>query len=234
MIEASPVARRGAARVLAFAVLVVIAVAAILTWSQRSAMALAAAGADVSEPSPGQFPVPGDGASRVIAPPTTATGPATFAYDVQSIALVEVCATDGAVAGRKQPGDLSEWSALPSAEPEGASTTPSLSLNATEAGYTASKINITEDGLNHVFDRHLADGSLSAGKSLFNDNVTITRLIADADAVLPGVQGNGNLAYVVDAGRAIGVDRVTGQATSIYTVITKPGGDLVTAFPGTP
>lgn len=105
---------------------------------------------------------------------------------------------------------------------------------ATEAGYTASKINITEDGLNHVFDRHLADGSLSAGKSLFNDNVTITRLIADADAVVPGVQGNGNLAYVVDAGRAIGVDRVTGQATSTYTVITKPGGDLVTAFPGTP
>lgn len=96
-------------------------------------MALAAAGADVSEPSPGQFPVPGDGASRVIALPTTATGPATFTYDVQSIALVEVCATDGAVAGRKQPGDLSEWSALPSAEPEGASTTPSLSLNATEA-----------------------------------------------------------------------------------------------------
>lgn len=105
---------------------------------------------------------------------------------------------------------------------------------ATEAGYTASKINITEDGLNHVFDRHLADGALSAGKSLFNDNVTITRLIADADAVVPGVQGNGNLAYVVDAGRVIGVDRVTGQATSVYTVITKPGGDLVTAFPGTP
>jgi hypothetical protein len=54
-------------------------------------------------------------------------------YDVQSIALVEVCATDGAVAGRKQPGDLSEWSALPSAEPEGASTTPSVCVGATEA-----------------------------------------------------------------------------------------------------
>lgn len=95
-------------------------------------MALAAAGADVSEPSPGQFPVPGDRASRVIAPPTTSASAATYTYDVQSIALVEVCATDGAVAGRKQPGDLSERSALPSAEPEGASTTPWLSLNATE------------------------------------------------------------------------------------------------------
>lgn len=105
---------------------------------------------------------------------------------------------------------------------------------ATNTGYRASKINITEDGLTHVFDRHLADGSLSAGKSLFSDNVTITRLIGDADAVVPITQGNGNLAYVVNAGRAIGVDRVTGQATSVYTVITKPGGDLVTAFPGSP
>jgi len=106
---------------------------------------------------------------------------------------------------------------------------------ATEAGYTASKINITEEGLNKVFQTHLADGSLSAGKSLFNDNVIITRLIADADSVTPLVQsGSGNLQYVVDAGRLIGLDRATGQATSIYTVVTRSGGDLVTAFPGTP
>lgn len=103
------------------------------------------------------------------------------------------------------------------------------------SGYSVSKINITEDGLTHVFDRHLADGSLSAGKSLFNENVTVTRLIADAgDVVAPITQRNGNLAYVVDAGRNIGVDRATGLPTRIYTVITRPGGNLVTAFPGRP
>jgi RHS repeat-associated protein len=105
---------------------------------------------------------------------------------------------------------------------------------ATNTGYVASKINITDDGLRHVFDRHLADGARSAGKSVFNDDVIITRLIADADAVVPVPQGNGNLAYIVDAGRTIGIDRASGQATNVYTVITKPSGNLVTAFPGVP
>lgn len=97
-----------------------------------------------------------------------------------------------------------------------------------------SMINITEEGLAHIFDRHLAEGSLSAGKSLFNDKDSIAPLIASAAGIVPITQENGNLAYVVDARRVVGVDRETGQATSVYTVITKPGGDLVTAFPGNP
>lgn len=103
------------------------------------------------------------------------------------------------------------------------------------AGYVPSKITITEQGLAHVFERHVAGGAKSAGKSIFYDNVTLTRLIADAgDAVTPVSQPNGNLAYIVDAGRTIGVDRTTGAPTSVYTVITRPSGELVTAFPGTP
>lgn len=47
-------------------------------------------------------------------------------------------------------------------------------------------------------------------------------------------QRNGNFARIIDAGRIIGIDRTTGQATSIYTVIVKPNGNLVTAFPGMP
>jgi hypothetical protein len=104
-----------------------------------------------------------------------------------------------------------------------------------DAAYSASKIKITERGLTHVLDRHVADGALSANKSLFADDVVITRLIADADAVVPVIQPrNGNLAYIVDAGRTIGVDRTTNAGTSIYTVITRPSGELVTAFPGLP
>lgn len=127
MIEASPVARRGAAGVLTLAVLVVVAVATILTWPQRSSIALAALGpTGVSELSaPGQLLVPGDSASGVIAPPMTATGSATFTYDIPSIARVEVYAIDGTVADRTQSGDVREWSASPTVEGRGASTTPS-------------------------------------------------------------------------------------------------------------
>jgi RHS repeat-associated protein len=100
--------------------------------------------------------------------------------------------------------------------------------------YATSKINITERGLDHVLERHVADGALSAGKSVFYDNVIITRLIADAAAVTPVPQDNGNLAYVVDAARVVGIDRASGGATRIYTVITTAGGELVTAFPGLP
>ncbi|MGH9001570.1 MAG: hypothetical protein ACRDYV_00420 [Acidimicrobiia bacterium] len=107
-------------------------------------------------------------------------------------------------------------------------------MSGAQAGNTVSKINITERGLEHVLERHVVDGVLSAGKSVFYDNVTITRLIADADVVAPITQQNGNLAYVVDAGRMIGTGRATGMATSIYTVITKTSGELVTAFPGMP
>jgi hypothetical protein len=52
--------------------------------------------------------------------------------------------------------------------------------------------------------------------------------------VAPVAQNNGNLARTVDAGRIVGVDRATGQATSLYTVVTSKAGELVTAFPGKP
>ncbi len=39
---------------------------------------------------------------------------------------------------------------------------------------------------------------------------------------------------IVDAGRNIGTDVVTGKSTSTYTVITRPSGEIVTTFPGQP
>jgi hypothetical protein len=170
---------------------------------------------------------------------TTTASAATFIYDAPATRRVDVAAAKADEADATKLVIAPKWTASSPIDARGTSTTPTLTFVATEAagsaGYSASKINITDDGLAHVFDRHLADGSLSAGKSLFYDNVTLTRLIADAgDAVVPITQRNGNLAYVVDAGRNIGVDRATGLPTSTYTVITKPSGDLVTAFPGSP
>jgi hypothetical protein len=46
--------------------------------------------------------------------------------------------------------------------------------------------------------------------------------------------GGQNYQRVVDAGRPIGFDVVTGRATSVYTVITNAANEVVTAFPGLP
>jgi len=51
----------------------------------------------------------------------------------------------------------------------------------------------------------------------------------------PPAKSAGNvLIRTVDAGRAVGIDRSTGQVTSVYTVITKNTGELITAYPGRP
>ncbi len=102
-------------------------------------------------------------------------------------------------------------------------------------GLSSDAITITEEGMEHVLDRHAADGTKNAGKSLFNGSKNeIKSLIKKAGSTTPTTQANGNLARVVDAGRTIGVDSATGAPTSTYTVITKASGNLVTAFPGKP
>ncbi|MGO9273133.1 MAG: hypothetical protein ACLQOO_23345 [Terriglobia bacterium] len=97
-----------------------------------------------------------------------------------------------------------------------------------------STIDITQEGLDHTVDRHTPAGTSTTGKSLFSAGEDVSTLIKGAEAVPPVPQPGGNFERVVDAGRIIGMDRVTGQPTSIYTVITDVGGKLVTAFPGRP
>lgn len=47
-------------------------------------------------------------------------------------------------------------------------------------------------------------------------------------------QAGGNFERVIDAGRNIGMDRATGQPTSVYTVITNAADEPITTFPGRP
>lgn len=97
-----------------------------------------------------------------------------------------------------------------------------------------SAITITERGLLHVVERHTVAGASTAGRSVFLESENVVNLIGQA-ARNPAVQqAGGNFARVVDAGRVIGIDRATGTATSVYTVITDSAGNLVTAFPGIP
>jgi RHS repeat-associated protein len=99
----------------------------------------------------------------------------------------------------------------------------------------ARAINVTEKGLAHVLERHVAGGALATGnKSIFAAGENLPALIRGAGSVAPTVQSTGRLAYTVDAGRIIGIDRATGAGTSVYTVITEATGELVTAFPGIP
>jgi hypothetical protein len=93
-------------------------------------------------------------------------------------------------------------------------------------------IEITDEGLDHVLERHTGD---VAGKSTFSDENEVASLIRQAESVPPVPQAFGsNFQRVVDAGKIIGVDRLTGLPTSIYTVITAAAGKLITAFPGLP
>ncbi len=77
-------------------------------------------------------------------------------------------------------------------------------------------------------------GSNSAGKSLFGGSENVEELIKAAETVTPVPAKNGNLQYIVNAGRNIGEDVTTGQPTDTYTVVTKPNGDVVTMYPGLP
>jgi RHS repeat-associated protein len=102
------------------------------------------------------------------------------------------------------------------------------------ATHVPEQIVLRVEDLIHIAERHLPGGVLTAGRSVFYDPNDVMRLIRQAETVVPSVQANGNLAFVVDAGREIGFDRVTGGATSIYTVITRPDRSVVTMFPGLP
>ncbi len=82
---------------------------------------------------------------------------------------------------------------------------------------------------------HTIVGTETAGKSIFGATENVVTLIKGAGGTVPmTVQWNGNLVFVVDAGRIIGTDGSTGAPTAIYTVITDGARNLVTAFPGLP
>lgn len=96
-------------------------------------------------------------------------------------------------------------------------------------------INVTEQGMQHVLERHIVNGiSEFAGKSKFTTGVNLQELIQQGTQMPMVRQANGNFARTFDAGRAIGVNRATGQASSTVTIITGPNGNLITMFPGAP
>jgi YD repeat-containing protein len=99
----------------------------------------------------------------------------------------------------------------------------------------AAAITITGKRLAHVIERHTEGGLKSAGKSIFAAGEDLVGLVTNAEGVQAVKQAVGrNFERILDAGRSIGIDRATGQPTSVYTVITNIRNELVTMFPGTP
>ena len=97
------------------------------------------------------------------------------------------------------------------------------------------EIDASGKGFQHAVDRHTVGGSENGGDtSTFNLGEDLNALVKAAEAQPATPQWRGNFQTVVNAGRTIGVDRATGAATPIYTVITTPNGTLVTFFPGVP
>lgn len=96
-------------------------------------------------------------------------------------------------------------------------------------------IKLTPKGMKHVTDRHTDSGIAKfAAKSKFDKGEDLEALIKQTTQHPMAQQANGNFTRTVDMGRSIGIDRATGQPTNIMTVVTKPDGTLVTAFPGYP
>jgi hypothetical protein len=106
--------------------------------------------------------------------------------------------------------------------------------NIIDGSDSAARIKVSRNRLHHVLERHAFDGYEADGESIFYPVDDIAGLIQKAALARAELQRNGNCQRIIDAGRAIGVDRATNKATSIYTVITDTSGNLVTAFPGRP
>jgi hypothetical protein len=96
-------------------------------------------------------------------------------------------------------------------------------------------INITKKGLAHTLERHTVnDIAKWANKSKFFNASEVENLIQQGTQMPMIRQANGNYFRIVNAGRNIGINRATGNPTSIYTIITNGQGNLITAFPGIP
>jgi filamentous hemagglutinin len=126
--------------------------------------------------------------------------------------------------------------ALP-APPRPAGLLPAPSNPAIVApGRVLSRINISNEGWEHVIDRHFPGGTgsqftIQQGelRSLLGSEQVVG---APVSRTLQSAQKGTLFLREVNVGREIGVDKFTGQPTSTITVVTDRFGNLETTFPG--
>jgi RHS repeat-associated protein len=104
-------------------------------------------------------------------------------------------------------------------------------------GRVGSRINLSNEGMEHVIARHLSGKANASQFSLTEAELRalLSSRAAVNSPVLRTVDSANGVRYVreFDAGRVIGSDRFNGnQATSIMTIMSDRFGNLVTTFPG--
>ncbi|CAM2191698.1 filamentous hemagglutinin [Paraburkholderia kururiensis] len=104
-------------------------------------------------------------------------------------------------------------------------------------GRVQSRINVTNEGMEHIGDRHF-DSTVNASQFTISEG-DLTNILQSQSTVSTPVtkiiQSSDSVNYVreVNAGRVIGTDKFNNyQPTSTMTVVTDGYGNLVTAFPG--
>ena len=84
----------------------------------------------------------------------------------------------------------------------------------------------------HVREGHFAGGKKSRGKSLFNSDADLSKLLKTAEKSKARREKNGRDKRVTDAGGMIGTDGRSGRPVRTYVVIAEPDGEVVTMYPG--
>lgn len=92
---------------------------------------------------------------------------------------------------------------------------------------------LTASTLAHIIERHYYKISRHPQTGKFHISIIeILHLLREAKTVVPvPVPGCSNLQYIWHTNAIIGFDR-SGNPCSVITVITNPGGTIITAFPG--
>ena len=105
-------------------------------------------------------------------------------------------------------------------------------LRKAAVGRVQSRINITNDGIKHISERHF-NPTKNASQFSISQN-ELRSLLNDKRIVnSPVTQKNGNYVREIDIGKNIGKDiHANNSPTSTLTVITDSQGNLLSAFPG--
>jgi RHS repeat-associated protein len=104
-------------------------------------------------------------------------------------------------------------------------------------GRVSSRINLSNEGMEHVIKRHLSGKANASQFSLSESELrsVLSSRAAVSSPVVRAVNSKEGIQYIreFDAGRVIGTDKFSGnQATSVMTIMTDTFGNLKSAFPG--
>ncbi|HKY62302.1 MAG TPA: hypothetical protein VJR29_02695 [bacterium] len=96
------------------------------------------------------------------------------------------------------------------------------------------ELHVSAEARAHIRKRH-AWVDLPLDRSVFFPHIDRDLLVEKARRIRPVFQSNGNYVRVAEAKEYVGLDKMTGRPTKVYTVVTDPADKaVVTEHPGLP